>query len=619
MTGKVTIYQEYENTSQVPIEAEYLFPLNDQATVCGFEAFIADKHIIGVCKEKEIAHREYREAIEQGKGAYLIDQETSEIFKVKVGNLPANSRCVIKITYLTELDVQNEQIYFRLPNNLASWQVLEHETSPANEQNSLVLKLINRLNDSQLKERQSFLAFVLMPFQIEYIRSPTHRLNVKKTACQAVVETAGSLSKDDSLLVVIQMATIHVPRMLVEDYYNPNTNRTSRACMVSFYPEFDVQQNNSKQLVINLLVDCSNSMKESNLIEASRLLAVYMIDFLPSDCTFNVTLFGTDYQSLFPIECKLNPANTAKAKNFLRTNTTQTRGNTDLMNVLKTFYEDGESTSTAENRNYVLISDGHLTRPNELFPYLKSNFSSRIFACSVGDSSNNSHLLRQLSRATNASYESFELSHKSKWRSKLVDLFDRVKQPPALTDIHIEWQNMRPATDTGDDVSNVQAPSTIGALFNGRRVVAYAFVDNCQQATLKARMNGYEISTVVTCPELCITQGDLVHKLTAKSLIDDWQYGLLCEHDKIEDQYRRANLKQKIINLSKMYSITCEYTSFVAIEDRKPGEKIATKQVNLQTFLAFTLVLMIMIIIFCYKTLILTHIKTLSIIKNCKM
>lgn len=44
--------------------------------VCGFEAFINGKHIIGEVKEKEQAHKEYREAISQGHGAYLMDEET---------------------------------------------------------------------------------------------------------------------------------------------------------------------------------------------------------------------------------------------------------------------------------------------------------------------------------------------------------------------------------------------------------------------------------------------------------------------------------------------------------------------------------------------------------------
>lgn len=109
MSAKVCIFQEYENEENEPIEAEYLFPLNDGATVCGFEAFINDKHVVGVCKERKEAHREYKEAIRQGMGAYLMDQETNEIFKVNVGNLPPKCKCVIKITYLTELDVQDDR------------------------------------------------------------------------------------------------------------------------------------------------------------------------------------------------------------------------------------------------------------------------------------------------------------------------------------------------------------------------------------------------------------------------------------------------------------------------------------------------------------------------------
>lgn len=45
-------------------------------SVCGFEAFINGKHIVGEVKEKEQAHKEYREAISKGHGAYLMDEET---------------------------------------------------------------------------------------------------------------------------------------------------------------------------------------------------------------------------------------------------------------------------------------------------------------------------------------------------------------------------------------------------------------------------------------------------------------------------------------------------------------------------------------------------------------
>ncbi|XP_054112653.1 protein mono-ADP-ribosyltransferase PARP4 isoform X2 [Callithrix jacchus] len=75
IVAQVIVFQTYTNNSHVPIEAKYIFPLDDKAAVCGFEAFINGKHIVGEIKEKEEAQREYREAVSRGDGAYLMSQD----------------------------------------------------------------------------------------------------------------------------------------------------------------------------------------------------------------------------------------------------------------------------------------------------------------------------------------------------------------------------------------------------------------------------------------------------------------------------------------------------------------------------------------------------------------
>ena len=75
---QVIVLQEYRNNSSAAIEAKYVFPLDEMSVVCGFEAFINGKHVVGVVKEKETAHREYRQAVEAGHGAYLMDQEKEQ-------------------------------------------------------------------------------------------------------------------------------------------------------------------------------------------------------------------------------------------------------------------------------------------------------------------------------------------------------------------------------------------------------------------------------------------------------------------------------------------------------------------------------------------------------------
>ena len=59
-------------------QAKYVFPLDEYATVCGFEAFINGKHIVGKVKEKEQARKEYKEAISKGHGAYLMEEEKEQ-------------------------------------------------------------------------------------------------------------------------------------------------------------------------------------------------------------------------------------------------------------------------------------------------------------------------------------------------------------------------------------------------------------------------------------------------------------------------------------------------------------------------------------------------------------
>ena len=119
LVSEIVVLQHYSNDATEPIEAKYVFPLNEMCAVCGFEAFINGKHIVGVVKEKEEARREYREAIAAGHGAYLMEEEKPDVFTVSVGNLPPAAEVLIKITYVAELVMEGPDIVFTLPATLA--------------------------------------------------------------------------------------------------------------------------------------------------------------------------------------------------------------------------------------------------------------------------------------------------------------------------------------------------------------------------------------------------------------------------------------------------------------------------------------------------------------------
>jgi hypothetical protein len=73
--AEVSIHQRYENVEEVPIEATYVFPLAEGASVSSFFAIVDGKKIEGKLEEKEKAKDKYDDAIASGHSAYLLEED----------------------------------------------------------------------------------------------------------------------------------------------------------------------------------------------------------------------------------------------------------------------------------------------------------------------------------------------------------------------------------------------------------------------------------------------------------------------------------------------------------------------------------------------------------------
>uniref|UniRef100_A0A670HY83 Poly [ADP-ribose] polymerase n=1 Tax=Podarcis muralis TaxID=64176 RepID=A0A670HY83_PODMU len=511
--AEVVVFQVYENQSDSPIEAKYVFPLDDTAAVCGFEAFIKGKHIIGKVKEKEKAHREYREAISQGHGAYLMDQDAPDIFTVSVGNLPPSTKVLIKITYITELSYENECLAFHLPAAVAPWQ-----------------------QDKALNENTQVRAFfhgfslemsVEMPFEIKNISSWTHQLEIKKTDCKAVVRTVDNSFLDTSgFAMEILIGDVHLPRMWVEKHPGNETE----ACMLVFQPEFESAldpRSTSGETVICL--DCSNSMGGSTFQQAKQI-ALYALEL----CTFtsrniSVIKFGTK----FPFDPKPHMADLAALKNFI-ISATASMGNSDIWKVLHYLSLLYPSKS---RRNILLISDGHIQNEGTTLQILKKNtHHTRIFTCGVGPAANR-HMLRSLAQYGAGAFEYFDAKSKYNWERKMKSQTSRMSSL-GCNAISIKWQQF-----DFDAPELMYAPAQIQSLFNHDRLLIYGFISHCTQVNK------------------CCTN------LPARAFIRDYEQGILDE-DETEHEMKKQLLKSQIIELSLKNSIVTQFTSFVAIEKR---------------------------------------------------
>ncbi|MBM3175986.1 MAG: hypothetical protein FJZ93_09790 [Chloroflexi bacterium] len=118
-SAKVKVKQHFVNRDTSPVEAVYKFPLPESGAVCGFKAMIGDKIWEGGIEERNKAFKLYDEALAEGHGAYLLDEERPNIFTLSLGNLNPNTSAIIEIDYVIMLDTYGQEVRFFLPTTIS--------------------------------------------------------------------------------------------------------------------------------------------------------------------------------------------------------------------------------------------------------------------------------------------------------------------------------------------------------------------------------------------------------------------------------------------------------------------------------------------------------------------
>ncbi|XP_031816697.1 protein mono-ADP-ribosyltransferase PARP4 [Sarcophilus harrisii] len=545
--AQIIVFQAYNNKSDLPIETKYVFPLDDKAAVCGFEAFINGKHIIAEVKEKEEAHQEYREAISQGHGAYLMDQDSPGVFTVSIGNLPPQAKVLIKITYITELSFHHGCANFFMPATVAPWQ--QDKALNENLQDAVEKVYIKEVG---VHQQFSLNISIEMPHLIELISSDTHQLKIKKTDCKAVISTLDNSTLDSKgFSLQIHIGEVYLPRMWVEKH----PNKESEACMLVFHPDFSTalpEKAYTNEVIICL--DCSNSMEGSILLQAKQI-ALHALSLVQEKQKVNIIKFGTSYTELFsyPKYSTSNPDLTE----FIMS-ATPTMGNTDFWKTLRFLNLLYPSQGM---RSILLLSDGHIQNKSLTLQIVKRNVRhTRLFTCGIGSTANR-HILRTLSQYGAGAFEYFNTKSKYSWKKQIEDQMTRIFSP-GCSSVSVKWQQLNL-----NSPEPMQAPTQIQALFNNDRLLVYGFIPHCTQAILNALIQEREFQTMVSTTELQKTTGTMLHKLTARAIIRDYEDGILHE-DETKHEMKKQILKSLIIKLSKENSIITQFTSFVAVEKR---------------------------------------------------
>ena len=583
----VTITQVFRNDETKSIEAVYCFPIEEQAAVYSFTARIDDREIVAQLKEKKEAQKEYSDALQQGHGAYLLEQDekSQDNFIINVGALPPSKECTIIISYVTELEfIQGSTIRFVVPTTIA----------PRYNPDKSGISGVAGTTSKYIQSTPYTIDFRCRVDKLgrsadEYItrvNSPSHPIQV-------------DFSQQDAYTITFSQQNTHLDRdiLLNIELASKRTNTIVAvepgAVMASFTPtEEECRQGSSVEQTNEFIfvVDCSGSMRDENKIGLARQAMLVFHKSLPVDCQFNIIRFGSQYKSLFPqITAVYNEENARKAEELIK-GMQADLGGTELMQPLKWIEENAPNQGRA--RQIFLLTDGEISNVSQVLDLCRSMATStRIFSFGLGASPSRS-LVKGLARSTNGRF--VFIPPNSSVDTYVGEQLQKALQP-CLTNVQVKW-NL--------GVSVEHAPKQTPPVYANDRLIVYGLTNDRttsfnhnSSVELVVESGDHRSLGVAQVNQIpSVAENQTIARLAAKALILELQHEKLplttkkqkvgstqarfqnlsttttdVEKMEVDSNTNEQTRKQHIIDLSLKYNILSPHTAFVGIEKRTNG------------------------------------------------
>jgi len=543
LCARVSVAHRYINREGVPIEAVYVFPLDEGAAVCGFEAVIDGVVIVGQVLEREAAFERYDDAMERGDGAFLLDEHRPDVFQASIGNLPPGREVLVRLSYVTELVVDEGRLRFTLPTTLAP------KYAPPADHQGLGQPDAEALSPPvawSVPYGLDLRVRISMPGGVSGVASPSHPVDIAFTDGQAVV-TLGSAQAalDRDFILTVDVAALRAPCAWVERHGEDT------AIAVGFVPALDEVPGPAD---IVFVVDRSGSMEGDPIAEVRNALQLCLRS-MTTGCCFNIVSFGSTYQALFKESRAYDQASLEAATRYV-TAMDADLGGTEMEPALRFVLTQG--TRSGLPRQVVVLTDGAVTNTDEVIALAAAHrTTARVFTFGIGNAASQ-HLVRGLARAGGGAAEFIHPGERIE--ARVMRQFARLLAP-AMTDARLEW--------VGGDVRSV--PTDLPPLFGGQRLLTYGLVTGGMPsaarltATLPSGVRAWDVAVSATP-----TAGTVVTTLAARTRIRELEEGpdWTRQAGSLQRGRKRSAVRQQIVDLAVRHGLASRETSFVAVEHR---------------------------------------------------
>ena len=566
LVARVSVRQEFRNTSQNWVEGVYVFPLPDNAAVDQMRLHIGDRFIEGEIQEKEHAKKTYEQAKQAGKKASLVEQQRANLFTTSVANVAPGELVVIEIEYLEDIRYEEGQFSVRFPMTLTPRYIpgsaLPDRTgngwSPDTDRVPDASTITPPQVTSSKAHQLSLTASVNAGMPLEIIASRYHPVSVTEANDQYTVSLqSGTVAMDHDFELVWRPVASAAPRAM--SFVETIDGKPYYLLMVMPPDQESVPAATMPRETI-FIIDTSGSMHGVSIQQARRAVQLALKGLKPTD-RFNVIEFNSVTNALFKVSQPVTNQSMTEASRFVQQ--LQANGGTEMRPALALALDSPPS--EAHLRHVVFITDGSVGYEDELFSMIENRLgSARLFTVGIG-SAPNSYFMRKAAEAGRGSFTFISALHEVS--EKMDGLFKKLEHPQ-VTDIEVQWPS-------GVVVDGF--PSTVPDLYLGEPVTVKVQASGEFRSGDRVRVSGNSISGGWTAelPVSAATNSPGVAALWARARIGE-----------LTDIERRGTdpdeTRSAIVETALTHHLVSKYTSLVAVDKtpaRPAGEALDSEQI----------------------------------------
>ncbi len=528
-TATARIEQVFRNSVNRNLEAVYVFPLPENASISDFAMMINGKRMSGELVEKGKARGIYEDIVRRMKDPGLLEHLGGNLFRVSVFPVPANGLQKIELEYSQTLAFDGGLYKYVYPL----------KTGERASRTLADFTVAVRLNSN---------------LPLKSIYSPSHKVGIsRKGDKEAVIgfeEDKALLDRDFVLYYAVSKKEFGLNLLTHAAKGDKGFFMMMLAPSVAT-PESVMPKD------VTFVFDSSGSMAGGK-IEQTRKALEYAVKTLHDGDRFNVIRFSTDVEPFKETLVDVNAKTREEALAFIAK--TEARGGTAINDALLAalamnpdskrpaiilFLTDGRPT-VGEDTPEIILDNIH-----------KSNKgNARIFVFGVGDDVN-THLLDKAA-GQNGGLPQYVMPDED-IEVKVSSLADKMSNP-VLAKVHVEVDKLK---------TSMIHPTALPDLFSGDQITLFGRYDGDGDSVIRlvGEVNGKKREFVYegTFPAER-TDNTFIPRLWATRRV-----GFLL--DEIRLRGENAELKDEVIRLSKEYGIMTPYTSYLVLEDDKAYEQ----------------------------------------------